>query len=92
MATLQHNPPPDSFRDMDLSIEERRSLGQSSYVGYFGTYQIDIERRIVIHRVEGGTLLSYIGTDQERPFRIEGNKLTIGRDGEWERILERVPE
>ena len=89
---IMRNPPPDSFRDLDLKSEERRVLRQRSYVGYFGTYEVDVKRSVVIHRVEGGTMLSYIGTDQERPFRIEGDRLIIGRDGEWERILVRVPE
>ena len=86
------NPPPESFRDLDLKREERRGLRQASYSGYFGTYEVDEERSVVIHHVEGGVHLFMIGREEERPFRIEGNKLIIGRDGEFERILVRVPD
>ena len=44
----------------------------------------------MIHKVEGGTVLDYIGTDQERPFSLDGDRLVIGVPGRWERVLERV--
>jgi len=61
------------------------------YVGYFGRYSLNLEAGTVTHHVEGGTVLGYPGTDQERPFVLIGDRLIIGIEGEWERELHRVP-
>lgn len=47
---------------------ERRAL-LDGYFGYFGTYTITSDST-VIHHVLGGTVPSYIGTDQYRHYRI----------------------
>jgi hypothetical protein len=55
---------------------------RSSYFGYFGTYTITSDSTVV-HRVMGGTIPSYIGTDQPRNYRIRGDTLSIGGDEPW---------
>jgi lipocalin-like protein len=69
---------------------ERRTLVEA-YLGYFGTYTVASDSTVV-HHVEGGTLPSYIGTDQLRVYRIRGDTLTIGGSrATWPcRILLRV--
>ncbi len=47
---------------------ERRAL-LDGYFGYFGTYTITSDST-VIHHVIGGSIPSYIGTDQHRHYRI----------------------
>ena len=79
------SPPPESLDDFRVDFRN-----QPSYVGYFGRYRVDRQRSVVVHQVEGGTVLDYIGTDQERPFRFEEDRLIIGVKGQWERALERV--
>ena len=46
--------------------------------GYFGPYSIDSINSIVTHHVKGGSVISYIGTDQHRQFIIKGDTLLIG--------------
>ena len=46
--------------------------------GYFGTYTIDSTKSIVTHHVKGGSVLTYIGTDQHRQFILNGDTLLIG--------------
>ena len=46
--------------------------------GYFGTYSIDSLNSVVTHHVTGGSVISYIGTDQHRQFIIKGDTLFIG--------------
>ena len=46
--------------------------------GYFGTYTIDEVNSIVTHHVKGGSVLSYIGTDQHRQFILKDDTLLIG--------------
>jgi len=48
--------------------------------GYFGTYTVDSAKGIVIHHVEGAlgaNTRRYIGKDELRHFRIEGDHLII---------------
>ena len=47
---------------------ERRAM-LDGYFGYFGTYTITSDST-VIHHVAGGTVPSYIGTEQNRHYRI----------------------
>jgi GH24 family phage-related lysozyme (muramidase) len=61
-------------------------------LGYFGKYEISLETATVIHKVEGGTIPFYIGTNQPRPFRLEGDTLTIGDGKTWRRVLVKVAE
>ncbi len=49
---------------------------RESYFGYFGTYTITSDST-VIHHVRGGTIPSYVGTDQLRAYRIRGDTLSI---------------
>ena len=55
---------------------ERKEL-LDSYFGYFGTYTVTSDSTVV-HHVQGGTIPSYIGTDQPREYQIRGDTLTIG--------------
>lgn len=48
-----------------------------SYFGYFGRYTVTSDST-VIHHVTGGTLPSYVGTEQRRDYRIRGDTLSIG--------------
>ena len=89
MIQIQHETPPDSWKTLETNND---GVGNEApwYVGYFGRYTVDRESNEVVHHVEGGTLLHYIGTDQKRPFVLENDKLTIGESGVWERVLVRI--
>jgi lipocalin-like protein len=75
---LMRTPPVRPFAGGDdrPTETERRDL-LDAYFGYYGTYTI-ISDSAVVHHVEGGTLPSYIGTDQSRVYRIRGDTLTLG--------------
>jgi hypothetical protein len=62
----------------------------SSYVAYFGTYTVDAKKNVVTHHVEGSLAPEFTGTDQPRPFKLEGDRLEIGDGKTWRRVLERV--
>ena len=59
-------------------------------VGYFGEYEISLEDSVVIHKVKGGSIPFYIGTNQPRPFILENDTLTIGDNKTWKRILVKI--
>lgn len=62
----------------------------ATYNGYFGTYTVNEARGLVTHQVEGGSSPDYIGTPQQRPFKITGDTLTLGDGRNWKRVLVRV--
>ena len=86
---IQNEVPPSSWKSLETNND-----GQASeapwYVGYFGRYTVDKALGQVTHHVEGGTLLHFIGTDQNRPFKLSENRLFIGEPGVWERELVRI--
>ena len=55
---------------------------RASYFGYFGTYTV-LSDSTVVHHVRGGTIPSYVGTDQRRNFRFRGDTLSISADETW---------
>ena len=87
MIQIQHETPPETWKSLGGAF----SGGETPwYIGYFGRYSVRPDESVVVHEVEGGTVLRYIGTDQPRPFRLDGDRLVIGKAGEWERELVRV--
>ncbi len=71
------------------SPEQMRELLDNS-VAYWGTYTVDMAAGIVTHKVKSDLSNGYAGTDQRRPFHLEGNRLVIGDGKTWTRVLERV--
>lgn len=59
-------------------------------VAYWGTYTVDAAAGVVVHHVKSDLSNGYTGTDQRRPFRLEGDQLVIGDGKTWTRVLERV--
>ncbi|QGP80502.1 lipocalin-like domain-containing protein [Sphingobium sp. CAP-1] len=55
------------------------TLGQAirAYSGYFGRYSGDARASIVTHHVEGAWYPDWIGSDQPRRFRFEGDRLFL---------------
>jgi hypothetical protein len=47
------------------------------YAAYFGTWRINPEATAVIHVVEGALRPSYTGTEQFRPFTLNGDTLIV---------------
>ena len=53
-----------------------------SYYGYFGTYTVTSDSTLV-HHVRGGTIPSYIGTDQRRNFGFRRDTLSLSEHEPW---------
>ena len=92
MIQGMRTPPPPKFASgEDTKPTPQEALAAyEGYVAYFGTYTVDQERHVVIHHVEGSLNPSYVETDQERPFELSGDRLIIGDQKTWRRVLERV--
>lgn len=75
----------------ECSSEQMRALLDGT-VAYWGSYRIDAAAGDVIHIVKADLSNGYIGTDQRRPFRLDGDRLVIGDGKTWTRVLERVKQ
>jgi hypothetical protein len=49
----------------------------TGYLAYFGRYAVDPERSTVSHFVEGSLFPNWIGTEQVRHYRLDGDHLTL---------------
>jgi hypothetical protein len=95
---IMKNPHPKvaSGDEEKVSPAEKIALFDA-YTAYFGTYRVDAVRGVVIHHAEGDLVDVYIGEDEERPFELNGDRLTIkpqwtedGRKWSGIRVFERV--
>ncbi|MBV9302474.1 MAG: lipocalin-like domain-containing protein [Acidobacteriaceae bacterium] len=62
---------------LEASPEEAAEAWRT-YFGYWGSFAVDAEKRVVVHRVEGSSFPNWIGTEQVRHFRFDGaNRLIL---------------
>lgn len=53
---------------------------QSAWEGtfsYYGTFELDTRRRMMIHHIQGASFPNWIGTDRELFFEFKDNRLTL---------------
>lgn len=52
----------------------------TGYVAYFGTYEVAPDGNSVVHRVEGSLNPAWVGGNQVRTMRFEGERLVLSAD------------
>jgi len=73
------------------AVREAQAMG-SNFIAYMGTFDVDEDRRIVTHRIVGGSSSSFSGANFERRFELTGNGLVLSVPPnfnsrlEWERV------
>jgi hypothetical protein len=61
-----------------LASAEEATEAWRTYFGYWGSFEVYAEKRVVVHRVEGCSFSNWIGTEQVRYFRFDGvNRLIL---------------
>lgn len=75
-ATLS-NPNPPRWADPAKPSEAERALSHKAMEAYCGTYEVREKEGRVIHRPELAEWPFYIGSDQVRNFRLEGDRLIL---------------
>jgi hypothetical protein len=78
------------------TVEEAAAALQR-YNSYWGSYAVDETASVVTHQTFGAVMPSFAGTNQERRFTIEGNRLALrpppGAGGDQRTLTwERVPD
>jgi Lipocalin-like domain len=62
---------------LEASVEEAASVWRT-YFGYWGSFKVCPEERVVVHRVAGSSFPNWIGTKQTRHFHFDGaNRLIL---------------
>jgi hypothetical protein len=79
-----------------LAADADRATAYRRYLGYWGPFTVDEAKNVVVHRVEGSSNPSWVGSNQVRHYVLapDGQRLTLSvRNGErvtstlvWERI------
>jgi hypothetical protein len=92
---LMRVPTLSSFPEMNtdagkMPSPEHALAAYTAYTAYFGTYTVDAARHVVTFHVEGSLAPDYTGTEQPRPFRLEGDRLELGDGKTWRVVMERV--
>ena len=83
------NPPQPKYSGDYPGADEALAIFKN-YINYYGTYTLDEDGRTVTCQVEGALDPNQVGTDQPRPCEIKGDRLIIGDQTTWIRVLERV--
>jgi hypothetical protein len=95
---IMKTPPPKvaSGDEYKVTPQEKRAL-IDGYVAYFGTYTVDWKKRVVTVISQGDLYSVYIGRREERPFELDGDRLTLtprweqgGKSVQGIRAFERV--
>jgi hypothetical protein len=83
-------PAPRDKTELPYCTPEQARALLAGYAAYWGTYTVDANAGVVVHHVKSDARNTYIGTDQRRPFKLEGDRLVIGDGKTWTRVLQRV--
>ena len=87
---LMRTPAIPPFASPQAPTPEEIRSAHSAFAAYYGPYTVDNAARTMTIRVEGSNMPSYTGTNQVRPFRVEGETLTLGVPGQYQATLVRV--
>ena len=63
--------------DMARGSDAEVRAAMVGYIAYYGTYTLDLSRGVVTHHVQGALFPNWVGGDQVRYFRLDGDRLTI---------------
>jgi hypothetical protein len=75
---IMKTPPPRvaSGDEYKVAVQEKAAL-LDGYVAYFGTYTVDWVKRVVTVVAQGDLYSVYIGREEQRPFDLNGDRLTL---------------
>jgi hypothetical protein len=63
--------------DLTRGSDAEVRAAMAGYIAYYGTYTLDLSRGVVTHHVQGALFPNWVGGDQVRHFRLDGDRLTI---------------
>ena len=78
VSMMDSNRPTFEARDLPKGTEQEKVAAVDKYISYAGKYEIRGSK--VVHHVDVSLFPNWIGGDQERNFRFEGNRLLLSTD------------
>jgi hypothetical protein len=94
-ATLMKPARPNWHGEIEEATEAEKISAASGYTSYCGKYKVDEKNKIMVHYPELSLYPNFIGTEQKRPYRFEGNRLifsdtlTEGEVEQWTIVWEK---
>ena len=77
MCAALMDPDRPSWNEPYKATDAEKIASFDTFIAYCGTYKLDSERSTVTHYPEVAWMPSYVGSNQARPFTLEGNRLII---------------
>ena len=75
---IMKTPPPDvASNDWDLFTVKEKVALYDGYIAYFGRYEVDSRRKVVVHLPEADLSRLYIGSREERHYQLAGDRLIL---------------
>ena len=75
---IMTTPPPDvASNDWELFTVKEKVALYDGYIAYFGRYEVDSRRKVVIHLPEADLSRLYIGGQEERHYQLAGDRLIL---------------
>ena len=73
-SLAQANNSTDSLRG--ATNEDLREM-VNGFAAYYGTFDVDVAQKVVIHHVKGALLPNWVGTDLRRNYEFSGKRLSL---------------
>jgi len=80
MCVSLANPNHPNWVNPEKPTDAEKLHSYDAFFAYCGTYEVREKENRVIHRPEMGSWPHYIGTDQNRNFRLEGDRLILAEE------------
>ncbi|MGB0035330.1 MAG: lipocalin-like domain-containing protein [Candidatus Acidiferrales bacterium] len=76
-AQIMRDPRPEFPTGYESATPEEIKDAFEGYYCYFGTYEVDIENKMVTHRLEGCLRPKEVGREFVRAFKLSGDTLVL---------------
>ena len=80
MCVSLANPNHPHWANAEKPTDAEKVRSYDAFFAYCGTYEIREKEGRIIHRPEMGSWPHYVGTDQNRKFRLEGNRFILSAE------------
>jgi hypothetical protein len=74
---IMRNPRPDLSSGPGFPTAKEVQIAYKSYYAYYGTYEVNWEKRTITHHLEGSLRPGDVGKDFTRAYEISGNRLAL---------------
>lgn len=77
MCAAGMNPDRPAWIDVNKPTDAEKLRAMDSFFGYCGRYEIDIANHVMYHYPEVALDPGFVGSEQKRPYRLDGDVLTF---------------